>query len=210
MLKSLEKLALSRNINMRFFKKRFDSFSDEDLMAELSKGEKLAFDELHNRYAGILFGYFNKMMWRDREKAEDLVHDIFAKIIVNPDAFDVTRSFKTWLFSVACNMCKNEYKRKEVRKNTVLGVDNHHSVRSDDNVFDEVQNNMFMSAFDKGIAQLDDKHRDVFALRHLQGFSLKEIADVLEINEGTVKSRLFYATKQLAEKLKEFKLVLTN
>jgi DNA-directed RNA polymerase specialized sigma24 family protein len=47
-------------------------------------------------------------------------------------------------------------------------------------------------------------------LRHLQGFSLKEIADVLEINEGTVKSRLFYATKQLAEKLKEFKLELTN
>lgn len=195
---------------MRFFKKRFDSFSDEDLMAELSKGEKLAFDELYNRYAGILFGYFNKMLWRDREKAEDLVHDIFAKIIVTPDAFDVTRSFKTWLFSVACNMCKNEYKRKEVRKNTVLGVDNYHSVKSDDNVFDEVQNNMFMSAFDKGIAQLDDKHRDVFALRHLQGFSLKEIADVLEINEGTVKSRLFYATKQLAEKLKEFKLVLTN
>ena len=195
---------------MRFFKKRFDSFSDEDLMAELSKGEKLAFDELYNRYAGILFGYFNKMLWRDREKAEDLVHDIFAKIIVNPDAFVVTRSFNTWLFSVACNMCKNEYKRKEVRKNTVLGVDNHHSVRSDDNVFDEVQNNMFMSAFDKGIAQLDDKHRDVFALRHLQGFSLKEIADVLEINEGTVTSRLFYATKQLAEKLKEFKLELTN
>lgn len=195
---------------MRFFKKRFDSFSDEDLMAELSKGEKLAFDELYNRYAGILFGYFNKMLWRDREKAEDLVHDIFAKIIVTPDAFDVTRSFKTWLFSVACNMCKNEYKRKEVRKNTVLGVDNYHSVKSDDNVFNEVQNNMFMSAFDKGIAQLDDKHRDVFALRHLQGFSLKEIADVLEINEGTVKSRLFYATKQLAEKLKEFKLVLTN
>ena len=107
-------------------------------------------------------------------------------------------------------MCKNEYKRKEVRKNTFLGVDNHHSVKSDDNVFDEVQNNMFMSAFDEGIAQLDDKHRDVFALRHLQGFSLKEIADVLEINEGTVKSRLFYATKQLAEKLKEFKLELTN
>ena len=76
MLKSLEKLALSRNINMRFFKKRFDSFSDEELMAELSKGEKVAFDELYNRYAGILFGYFNKMLWRDREKAEDLVHDI--------------------------------------------------------------------------------------------------------------------------------------
>ena len=58
--------------------------------------------------------------------------------------------------------------------------------------------------------QLDEKHRDVFSLRHLQGFSLKEIADVLEINEGTVKSRLFYATKQLAEKLKEYQVVLSH
>lgn len=195
---------------MILFKKRYDSYLDEELMALLSKGDKRAFDELYNRYSGVLFGYFNKMLWRDREKAEDLVHDIFAKIIVNPLAFDVSRSFKTWLFAVACNMCKNEYKRKEVRKNTSIGIDSHISVSSDINVLNEVQDRIFMSAFDESLIQLDDKHRDVFTLRHLQGFSLKEIADVLEINEGTVKSRLFYATKQLAEKLKEYQVVLSH
>ena len=195
---------------MILFKKRYDSYLDEELMALLSKGDKRAFDELYNRYSGVLFGYFNKMLWRDREKAEDLVHDIFAKIIVNPLAFDVSRSFKTWLFAVACNMCKNEYKRKEVRKNTSIGIDSHISVSSDTNVFNEVQDRIFMSAFDESLIQLDDKYRDVFTLRHLQGFSLKEIADVLEINEGTVKSRLFYATKQLAEKLKEYQVVLSH
>lgn len=195
---------------MILFKKRYDSYLDEELMALLSKGDKRAFDELYNRYSGVLFGYFNKMLWRDREKAEDLVHDIFAKIIVNPLAFDVSRSFKTWLFAVACNMCKNEYKRKEVRKNTSIGIDSHISVSSDTNVLNEVQDRIFMSAFDESLIQLDDKHRDVFTLRHLQGFSLKEIADVLEINEGTVKSRLFYATKQLAEKLKEYQVVLSH
>jgi RNA polymerase sigma-70 factor (ECF subfamily) len=107
-------------------------------------------------------------------------------------------------------MCKNEYKRKEVRKNTSIGIDNHISIKSDVNVFNEVQDKIFMSAFDKSLVQLDEKHRDVFSLRHLQGFSLKEIADVLEINEGTVKSRLFYATKQLAEKLKEYQVVLSH
>ena len=168
---------------MILFKKRYDSYLDEELMALLSKGDKRAFDELYNRYSGVLFGYFNKMLWRDREKAEDLVHDIFAKIIVNPLAFDVSRSFKTWLFAVACNMCKNEYKRKEVRKNTSIGIDSHISVSSDTNVLNEVQDRIFMSAFDESLIQLDDKHRDVFTLRHLQGFSLKEIADVLEINE---------------------------
>ena len=195
---------------MILFKKRYDSYLDEELMALLSNGDKRAFDELYNRYSSVLFGYFNKMLWRDREKAEDLVHDIFAKIIVNPLAFDVSRSFKTWLFAVACNMCKNEYKRKEVRKNTSIGIDSHISVSSDTNVLNEVQDRIFMSAFDESLIQLDDKHRDVFTLRHLQGFSLKEIADVLEINEGTVKSRLFYATKQLAEKLKEYQVVLSH
>lgn len=195
---------------MILFKKRYDSYLDEELMALLSKGDKPAFDELYNRYSGVLFGYFNKMLWRDREKAQDLVHDIFAKIIVNPLAFDVSRSFKTWLFAVACNMCKNEYKRKEVRKNTSIGIDSHISVSSDTNVLNEVQDRIFMSAFDESLIQLDDKHRDVFTLRHLQGFSLKEIADVLKINEGTVKSRLFYATKQLAEKLKEYQVVLSH
>jgi RNA polymerase sigma-70 factor (ECF subfamily) len=52
--------------------------------------------------------------------------------------------------------------------------------------------------------ELDDKHKEVFSLRHIEGLSIKEIAEVLEINEGTVKSRLFYATKYLAESLKEF------
>lgn len=192
------------------FKKRYDSYSDEELMAMLSKGDKRAFDQLYQRYSGVLFGYFNKMLWRDREKAEDFVQDIFAKIIVTPAAFDVTRSFKTWLFAVACNMCKNEYKRKEVRKYTSIGVDEHFAVKSDSNVLNEVQDKQFMSAFDKSLDQLDEKHRDVFALRHLQGFSLKEIADVLEINEGTVKSRLFYATKQLADNLKDFQVVISQ
>ena len=73
---------------MILFKKRYDSYLDEELMALLSKGDKRAFDELYNRYSGVLFGYFNKMLWRDREKAEDLVHDIFAKIMLNHLAFD--------------------------------------------------------------------------------------------------------------------------
>ncbi|MFM7467028.1 MAG: RNA polymerase sigma factor, partial [Crocinitomicaceae bacterium] len=57
--------------------------------------------------------------------------------------------------------------------------------------------------------QLDDKHKEVFVLRHFEGLSMKEIGEVMELNEGTVKSRLFYATKQLAEQLKVFNPSLT-
>jgi RNA polymerase sigma-70 factor (ECF subfamily) len=193
---------------MQLFKPKYTSLSDEELMKALSKGDQRAFDELYKRFYAQLLGYFKNMLWGDREKAEDMVHDIFAKIIKNPDYFDTNRSFRTWLFSVASNMCKNEYKKQAVRKNTSTGVEDYRSISSSTNVLAEVQDIQFQQAFEENLAKMDEKHREVFALRHLEGFSMKEIAEVMEINEGTVKSRLFYATKFLAEKLKVYNPVL--
>ena len=193
---------------MQLFKPKYNSLTDEELMKALSKGDQRAFDELYKRFYAQLLGYFKNMLWGDREKAEDMVHDIFAKIIKNPDYFDTNRSFRTWLFSVASNMCKNEYKKQAVRKNTTTGVEDYRSISSSTNVLAEVQDIQFQQAFEENLAKMDEKHREVFALRHLEGLSMKEIAEVMEINEGTVKSRLFYATKFLAEKLKVYNPVL--
>jgi len=193
---------------MQLFKPKYNSLTDEELMKALSKGDQRAFDELYKRFYAQLLGYFKNMLWGDREKAEDMVHDIFAKIIKNPDYFDTNRSFRTWLFSVASNMCKNEYKKQAVRKNTSTGVEDYRSISSSTNVLSEVQDIQFQQAFEENLAKMDEKHREVFALRHLEGLSMKEIAEVMEINEGTVKSRLFYATKFLAEKLKVYNPVL--
>jgi len=62
----------------------------------------------------------------------------------------------------------------------------------------------FSDSFYEALNAMDEKHKSVFALRHFEGLSMKEIAETLQINEGTVKSRLFYATKTLANELKEF------
>lgn len=190
---------------MRLIRQQHKAMTDESLMIAISSGDKRAFDELYARYSGPLLGYFMRMLWRDREKAEDFVHDLFAKIVHKPEYFDTTRSFKTWVYSVANNMCKNEYKKQEVRKGTTNGLDNHYSLYDKSvNVMSEVQDNFFQEAFQKSLANLDEKHKEVFALRHIEGLSIKEISEAMEINEGTVKSRLFYATKYLAESLKDF------
>jgi RNA polymerase sigma-70 factor (ECF subfamily) len=190
---------------MKIYRAQHNTFSDEELMQAISKGDKRAFDELYNRYSAALMRYFMRMLWKDREKSEDFVHDLFAKIINKPEYFDPTRSFKTWVYSVANNMCKNEYKKAEVRKGMSNGLDNHYALSDTTvNVMNEVQDSFFQEAFVKNLDELDDKHKEVFSLRHIEGLSIKEIAEVLEINEGTVKSRLFYATKYLAESLKEF------
>lgn len=179
--------------------------SDEQLVIAMAGGDQRAFDNLYGRYANALTAYFMRMMWRDREKAEDFVHDLFTKLIHRPELFDPSRSFKTWVYSVANNMCKNEYKKQEIRKNTSNGLDSSYPVSDGTkNTMNEVHHSLFKEAFDEQLQELDGKHREVFELRHFEGLSMKEISDVLEINEGTVKSRLFYATKYLAEALKDY------
>lgn len=190
---------------MRLVKTQHKSLTDEALMQAIARGDKRAFDELYARYASPLLGYFVRMLWKDREKAEDFVHDLFAKIIQKPEYFDPSRTFKTWVYSVANNMCKNEYKKQEVRKNTSNGLGDHYRVADDkSNVVEQVQDAQFKEVFDQKMDELDEKHREAFQLRHIEGLSIKEIADALGINEGTVKSRVFYATKYLAEGLKAF------
>ncbi len=196
---------------MRLIKPQYRSLSDEALMIAIRKGDQRAFNEIYERYSGPLLGYFIRMLWKDREKAEDFVHDIFAKIIKKPELFDPERKFKTWIYSVANNMCKNEYKKQEVRKNTTNGLDEFYAVSDENsNVFGEVQDVFFRAEFEESMNSLDEKHSEVFKLRHMDGLSIKEIAEVLEISDGTVKSRLFYATKYLAESLKEFNPIINR
>lgn len=196
---------------MRLIKPRYQEMTDESLMIAISKGDKRAFDEIYQRYSGPLLGYFIRMLWKDREKAEDFVHDIFAKIIRKPELFDTSRSFKTWVFSVANNMCKNEYKKQEVRKNTSNGLDSSYAVADQNtSVIGEVFDSQFRDEFEKSLEDLDAKHSEVFKLRHIEGLSIKEIAEVLEISDGTVKSRLFYATKYLAASLEAFNPLLNR
>ena len=78
------------------------------------------------------------------------------------------------------------------------------SLQAESDTLKKVHESTFSESFYKALNALDEKHKNVFALRHFEGLSMKEIAETLEINEGTVKSRLFYATKTLAKELKEF------
>jgi RNA polymerase sigma-70 factor (ECF subfamily) len=190
---------------MGLFRVNYKKTSDEDLMLCLGKGDKRAFDELYMRYADSLCYFFMRKLKHDREKGEDFVHDIFAKLIERPELFDVTRSFKTWVYSVANNMCKNEYKKMAVRSNTSNGLDSSYNVSiSDLSASDLMHNEQFKEALAHSLGEMDEKHKEVFELRFFQELSIKEIAEVMEINDGTVKSRLFYATKRLAESLEVF------
>ena len=190
---------------MKLFSKNYSHYNDEDLMRFFIKGDKKAFEQIYTRYESFVVNFFYRRLWNDSEKAEDFAHDLFTKIIDKPDSFDPSRTFKTWLFSVASNMCKNEYKKQEVRKPTGYDLPEGMDSKDENTLQDvEIDKTNFNEALKKELDKLNDKHREVFMLRHFEGLSLNEIGEALEINTGTVKSRLHLATKTLADKLEVF------
>lgn len=190
---------------MRIDKHTYSSYSDEQLMLEVVKGNSLAFTAIYDRYSKPMLNYFYKMLWQDKLKAEDFMQELFTKIIHKPHLFNPKLRFKTWIFTIANNMCKNEYRKQEVRKGS--NNDLHDNIVVNDESLDQakiVDRGLFSDRLKEELENLSVAHKQIFILRFKQGFSLKEIADVLDISEGTVKSRVFYTLKKLSSRLKEF------
>jgi len=189
---------------MALFKKNYSTKSDEELMSLLTRGGQSAFDELYKRYSKPLLNFFFRMLNNDREKAEDLLHDLFLKIIEKPDSFDGNKKFNTWFYTLASNMIKNEYRSRQIRneheKHTLANVNELFELNSES--FDK---NLFNNRLESELKKMDVEMKTLFNLRFLEEMSIKQIAEIMNCPEGTVKSRLFYLTKQLSKKLSVYK-----
>jgi RNA polymerase sigma-70 factor (ECF subfamily) len=187
---------------MNLLKKRFKQFSDEQLMLAIQNGSSGSFEELYNRYSKRLLVYFFRLLGEE-EKARDFLQDIFLKIIERPHSFNPDKTFSKWIFSIAVNMCKNEYRHLEVRKKAHNGRMNTELTTEPkmDNKLDQAQ---FKMQLTREIQELDADQRNTFLLRFQENFSIREISQILRCSEGTVKSRLHYIIRKLAIKLKDF------
>ncbi len=178
--------------------------SDERLMELVVHGDERAFAVLYDRYQRKLLSYFQRMLWQDRERAEDFLQDLFTKIAQRPKSYDTGRPFRTWLYSVANNMCKNEYRRMATRSAALpelRHLDGHSTAASAGVELDHAQFGLRLEA---ELNKLDPDQKATFVMRHQEDMAIKEIAAVFGISEGTVKSRLFYTLKKLAASLPEF------
>ncbi|MEL7587909.1 MAG: RNA polymerase sigma factor [Prolixibacteraceae bacterium] len=176
------------------------SYNDEKLMQFILSGDQQAFNELYRRYNQRLYYYFFRMLGNSSELANDFLQDLFLKIIENPARFNPGYSFKTWIFSVAYNMCKNEYRRQEIRKGVFTETD----LLLDPVLPQEISKEELVNRIFLELDELGPEQRTVFIMHYREGFQINEIASVLEMAPGTVKSRLFYTRKYLAEKLQHF------
>jgi len=181
--------------------KPLSSFTDNELMQRVSsKDDDRAFGELYHRHSRRLMGFFFRQVEKDEALAADLVQDAFVRVWTARDKFTGT-SFRTWLFTIAFNLLKNHYRHAEHQKQFEQLVAQHQTVIEDSKIIETLDDAAFDLALRQTLEKMSPDNRLLFSLRFEEELSVPQIAEVLAIPEGTVKSRLHTLTQTLRQKL---------
>jgi len=166
-----------------------------------------AFGMLVDRYQTRLLNFVNRTIG-DRERAEDLVQEVFIRVFRHLHRFDQTKKFSTWIYTIASNLAKNELRNRSrnplvlfqtIKKNWEA---DHRPLQFEDTTArpDDLYRKRFLrDAVEQCVGQLPEHHREVFVLRELEGKSYAEISEITGCNLGTVKSRLNRARNSFAQ-----------
>lgn len=180
---------------------------DAGVVTAFLEGEERAFPELVDRYQMRLLNFVYRTIG-DREKAEDLVQEVFIRVYRHLHRFDRSKKFSTWIYTIASNLAKNELRNRS-RNPLVLFQTIRKNWQEDDRPLqfedssarpdDLYRKRHLRELVEHSVAQLPEHHREVFVLRELEGKSYEEIAEITSTNLGTVKSRLNRARNSFAE-----------
>ncbi|MCI0342195.1 MAG: RNA polymerase sigma factor [Planctomycetales bacterium] len=180
--------------------------SDEDLVGRFRAGDRKSFDSLLARYARPILNFFVRALGRVG-RAEELSQEAFVTAFQRLPTFDATRRFRPWLYGIATNLVRNEWRavKKLPRSIEDLPQDggggggpaapaaDPQKAAADHEVAEIIW---------QGVRELSDEQRAVFVLRMYHGLSYAEIAEILECPEGTAKSRMHFAAEAMRKHLR--------
>ena len=165
--------------------------SDGDLYLEAGRGDAAAFSQLVSRYTDELLGYFRRRV-KD-EAAEDLLQETFLRLHKAASRYVPTASFRTYLYTIARNLALNHH--RDSRPSVAIELE---PASADADALESAE---LSDKVHRAVDALSDPLRDVVILRHYQSLSFREIADVLQIPEGTAMRRMSDALLLLRKKL---------
>jgi RNA polymerase sigma-70 factor (ECF subfamily) len=188
--------------------RRVVSLSDEDLMAEAAEGSERAFRELVGRYRSRVLNLVSRLL-NDREASDDISQEVFVRVFLHRKNYRRGAKFSTWLFTIAANLAKNEIRRRKRRRNwsslDELQEQLHDSslqlMDPKGNREAEVDSAQIQGIVGEAITTLPERYRLALVLRDVEGLAYEEIAQVLGIPGGTVRSRINRARLMLKKKL---------
>lgn len=187
----------------------YRQLSDEELIILFQKGDEEAFTELVYRYQDKIINFLFRYTG-NRETAEDLAQDTFIKLFKSKHLYRNIAKFSTWFYTIAINTAKT-WLKNEGKIDTVsinLGFDEDQEkdfdIESRGITPDDYANARIEEYYiQKALAMLDDKFREIIILRDIQDLDYEEIAKIMGLPIGTVKSRINRAREKLKNLLQE-------
>lgn len=189
-----------------------DSLSDEQLVLKIQSGDRAAFEQIYWRYKDRIIGIVYGIV-RNREDAYELTQEVFARVYQHIDKYQPGTSFSTWVFRIANNLAIDKFRRRKTASETKFDNDFQANYATNDSALGPAlgitpehacECSELREQISAALASLSEKQRAAITLCDIDGLSYKEIADVLNIQIGTVMSRLHYARTNLQAALKYY------
>ena len=178
---------------------RLSAQTDEQLMKRASQGNDRAFEELYNRHARRLQGFFSRRLGNDSDLAADFMHDTFLRLYAARERYNSEKNFRAWLYTIAYNLIKNHF-RNQFRM--VYNVSD--DVASDTTIDVELDETIFHNALREVLRSLQEPLAMLFSLHYEEELTIPQIAQITQLPEGTVKSRLHKTMNIIKMKLKQY------
>ena len=194
-----------------------NKLTDAELLAHYTKGEEAAFREIVNRYKNSLYAFLRQFLNR-HDLVEDVFQETFLQLFTSRESFDMNRPLRPWLFTIAANKAKDALRKWQRTPVVPIGTmadsqdlsfdDMLNTVTADETMpYEELERNETTSRVEQVIANMPENLREILLLAYFNRFSYKQMAEILSIPIGTVKSRLHTAVGRFA---KEWKASIGN
>lgn len=177
----------------------YSAYTDQELTVLLKEGDGLAYTEIYDRYWPIMFRHSRKML-RDDEEATDVVQDIFTLLWAKASEMVFTTSIRSFLYAATRNKVIDLINRNKVKTNYLTTLQEFYD-KGEFVTENALRERELISRIEAEVARLPKKMRRIFELSRKDHLSYKEISDITNTSEGTVKKQVHNALKILRLKL---------
>ena len=177
---------------------RLSSQTDEQLMQRAAHGSDRAFEELYNRHARRLQGFFTRRLGDDADLAADFMPDTFLRLYAAREKYHEGSNFRSWLYTIAYNLCKNHL------RNQLAVVHEEMEVADANDIEIDIDENILHNALRNVLKGLSEPYAMLFSLHYEEELTIPQIAQITDLPEGTVKSRLHKTMNIIKQNLKQY------